>query len=196
MRAAVGARMARDGLGDLAAVEGLARGRRSAAARAASGNAEGDDRDREDAEVLALDVDFQVVEQARHPAREVRGRRRRARRWPPRSHGARPRARRPRRRTRPSSRMRPEDARPPRAARAARGAPTRPVSSAIAAGRVSGAQRLPDVAGLVDEGGVLVHQLGDRRDALGSRSTRTSQPTRSQPRRGRWLPSWLSSRLR
>ena len=36
---------------------------------------------------------------------------------------------------------------------------------------------------------------GSRRP-LGIRSGRTCQPTRSQPRRGRWLPSWASSRLR
>ena len=36
---------------------------------------------------------------------------------------------------------------------------------------------------------------GSRR-LLGIRSGRTRQPTRSQPRRGRWLPSWASSRLR
>ena len=34
------------------------------------------------------------------------------------------------------------------------------------------------------------------RRPLGIHSGRTRQPTRSQPRRGRWLPSWASSRLR
>ena len=63
-------------------------------------------------------------------------------------------------------------------------------------GGVAGLQRLSDAVRLVDEGGVLVHQLADRRRPLGSRSSRTRQPTRSQPRRGRWLPSWVSSRLR
>ena len=63
-------------------------------------------------------------------------------------------------------------------------------------GRIPCAQVLSDAVCLVDEGGVLVHQLADRRHLLGIRSTHTPQPTRSQPRRGRWLPSWASSRLR
>ena len=113
--------------------------RRPACARSTicpPGRSERDDRDREDPEVLPLDVLVEVVEQPRHPRREARASRCRGRRSSSRSRDARPRARRSRRRTRPCRRSAgrsPSSSRRTCRSRCA----TRPVSRDIAAAAVA-----------------------------------------------------------
>ena len=63
-------------------------------------------------------------------------------------------------------------------------------------GGVTLTERLAHLVGLVEQRGVLVHQLGDGGHLSTAAVLAHAQPTRSQPRRGLCEPSWASSRER